>query len=86
MLKCADQNLIETITNSALQDASSPTIQNIVSILLVNQESDFKTRKYGFILEKLYGGGLPDKELSGKTYIKAVFRICFILIRIRFRE
>jgi len=38
MLKCADQNLIETITSSALQDASSPTIQNIVSILLVNQE------------------------------------------------
>ena len=49
MLRCADQNLVNLITKESLEHSSKPTLENILTMLMINQEPvvamSFPTRK-----------------------------------------
>ena len=38
MLRCADQNLVNFITEESLQHPSEPSLENILTMLMINQE------------------------------------------------
>ena len=38
MLRCADQNLVNFITGESLQHPSEPSLENILTMLIINQE------------------------------------------------
>ena len=49
MLRCADQNLVNLILKESLEHPSKPTVENILTMLMINQEPvvamSFPTRK-----------------------------------------
>ena len=38
MLRCADQNLVNFITKESLEHPSKPSLENILTMLMINQE------------------------------------------------
>ena len=38
MLRCADQNLVNFITKESLEHPSNPALENILTMLMINQE------------------------------------------------